>query len=207
MPPTTAPTRRASGSGSGSGCATGVPRTRCTACAACHRTLRGRTPTAATSPSPGSAMRRCCGRSADRTVLTDPHFRERASPVPFAGPRRLVPLPTLLAALPRIDVVVLSHNHYDHLDRGTVHALAAQPGGPRPLLSLRVPWRLSRPVDPGRGSVARRDRRAPALDRLYRAPGCSRPPQTPAVSGMTPWWSRWPTWSIDGFTSTVVTRC
>jgi L-ascorbate metabolism protein UlaG (beta-lactamase superfamily) len=63
-------------------------------------------------------------------ILTDPHFGPRASPLAFAGPRRLVPLPVTLDSLPRIDVVLISHNHYDHLDRGTVQALDRQPGGP-----------------------------------------------------------------------------
>ncbi len=63
-------------------------------------------------------------------ILTDPHMTQRASPLPFAGPRRLVGLPLRIQELPRIDVVVISHNHYDHLDAGTVARLAGQPGGP-----------------------------------------------------------------------------
>ena len=62
-------------------------------------------------------------------VLTDPFFSERASPVSFAGPKRVVPPVPSLAQLPRIDAVVISHDHYDHLDIGSVKALAAQPGG------------------------------------------------------------------------------
>ncbi len=62
-------------------------------------------------------------------VLTDPVFSERAFPVQFAGPKRVQPPGLALADLPRIDVVVISHNHYDHLDRNSVFALSQQSGG------------------------------------------------------------------------------
>lgn len=63
------------------------------------------------------------------TVLTDPVFSRRASPVSFAGPARAYPPGLALGQLPHIDVVVLSHNHYDHLDRASILALARQRGG------------------------------------------------------------------------------
>jgi L-ascorbate metabolism protein UlaG (beta-lactamase superfamily) len=63
-------------------------------------------------------------------LLTDPVFSERASPVSFAGPRRWQAPGVALADLPHIDAVVISHNHYDHLDLASVRALAAQKGGP-----------------------------------------------------------------------------
>ncbi len=64
------------------------------------------------------------------SVLTDPIFSQRASPLRFAGPARAHPPGVALADLPHIDVVVISHNHYDHLDRDSIVALARQPGGP-----------------------------------------------------------------------------
>ncbi|CAG2130054.1 MBL fold metallo-hydrolase [Ralstonia mannitolilytica] len=62
-------------------------------------------------------------------VLTDPVFSNRASPLPFAGPRRHQPPGLSLSQLPHIDLVLISHNHYDHLDKASVRALMRQPGG------------------------------------------------------------------------------
>ncbi|NJD11414.1 MAG: MBL fold metallo-hydrolase [Gemmatimonadetes bacterium] len=56
-------------------------------------------------------------------VLTDPIWSSRASPVPWLGPARLVPPGLPFDALPAIDVVLLSHDHYDHLDRPTAERL------------------------------------------------------------------------------------
>ncbi len=52
----------------------------------------------------------------DINILTDPIFSKRASPVGFAGPKRMIPPAMTLNDLPKIDAVVVSHNHYDHLD-------------------------------------------------------------------------------------------
>lgn len=59
-------------------------------------------------------------------VLTDPVWAERASPLPFAGPRRVHAPGIALDDLPPIDIVLISHNHYDHLDTGTLRRLAAR---------------------------------------------------------------------------------
>ncbi|MEU6819849.1 MBL fold metallo-hydrolase [Streptomyces atriruber] len=56
-------------------------------------------------------------------VLFDPVWGERCSPFSFAGPKRLHPVPVPLEALGPVDVVVISHDHYDHLDMPTIKAL------------------------------------------------------------------------------------
>ncbi|MFL5347114.1 MAG: MBL fold metallo-hydrolase [Hyalangium sp.] len=63
-------------------------------------------------------------------ILTDPVWGERASPMSFAGPKRFHPAPVPLDALPPLDAVLVSHDHYDHLCRPTIEALA----------KLRVPF-------------------------------------------------------------------
>jgi L-ascorbate metabolism protein UlaG (beta-lactamase superfamily) len=74
------------------------------------------------------------------TVLADPVWDGRAAPVSFAGPKRFFP-PTLpLEDLPRVDAVLISHDHYDHLGRETVKALAVQ----RPSLRWIVPLEVAK---------------------------------------------------------------
>ena len=62
----------------------------------------------------------------ERYWLTDPVFSKRASPVQWAGPARFHAPPISIEELPPIAGVILSHNHYDHLDRAAVLALAAK---------------------------------------------------------------------------------
>ena len=58
-------------------------------------------------------------------VLTDPVWSDRASPLSFAGPKRITAPGVALGDLPPIDAILLSHNHYDHLDVATLRALHA----------------------------------------------------------------------------------
>jgi len=52
----------------------------------------------------------------DIDILTDPIFSKRASPIKFAGPKRIIDAPIQISDLSNVDIVVISHNHYDHLD-------------------------------------------------------------------------------------------
>ena len=74
-------------------------------------------------------------------LLLDPMFAERVSPLPV-GPRRFHPTPVGLAELPRIDAVLISHDHYDHLDMDTVRHLAAR--GSRFFVPLGIGAHLER---------------------------------------------------------------
>jgi L-ascorbate metabolism protein UlaG (beta-lactamase superfamily) len=69
-------------------------------------------------------------------VLTDPIWSERCSPVPFAGPRRVRRPGQSLDALPGIDIVLVTHNHYDHMDLPTLRQVRAR-WTPRVVTGLR----------------------------------------------------------------------
>ena len=57
-------------------------------------------------------------------VLTDPVWGMRASPLSLAGPKRFQPVPVALRQMPPVDAIIISHDHYDHLDYPTIRALA-----------------------------------------------------------------------------------
>ncbi|WP_182026624.1 MBL fold metallo-hydrolase [Vibrio rotiferianus] len=63
-----------------------------------------------------------------KLVMTDPVFSERASPVQWVGPKRFHQTPITLQDLPNIDVVVISHDHYDHLDKASIKELGGKVG-------------------------------------------------------------------------------
>ncbi len=56
-------------------------------------------------------------------ILTDPIWSKRCSPFQFIGPQRMRPPGLDFDALPKIDVVLISHNHYDHMDKNTIKRL------------------------------------------------------------------------------------
>jgi L-ascorbate metabolism protein UlaG (beta-lactamase superfamily) len=73
-----------------------------------------------------------------KRILIDPVFSRRASLFQWAGPKRFQPSPLQAGDLPALDAVLISHDHYDHLDRATIHGLADKTAG------FHVPLGLAR---------------------------------------------------------------
>lgn len=100
------------------------------------------------------------------SLLVDPVFSNHCAPVPLRSLRRLIPPPCSLADLPRIDAVLLTHSHYDHLDLPTLKALGMEvrllvPEGHGAWLRRKgfwnvdeVRWNESLPLAPGVSSTA-----------------------------------------------------
>ncbi len=77
-------------------------------------------------------------------LLTDPIWSERCSPFSFLGPRRRHETPLALESLPKIDIVLLSHDHYDHLDKKTVLKLQKKDPGITWVVPLGLKRRLQK---------------------------------------------------------------
>lgn len=72
-------------------------------------------------------------------ILCDPVFSERTSPVTWFGPKRYTPTPCTIEELPHVDMVIISHDHYDHLDSATITQLyQKQQGNLHFLCALRI---------------------------------------------------------------------
>lgn len=82
-------------------------------------------------------------RYADISLLTDPIWSDRCSPVQWAGPKRTQAPAKHLANLPKVDLVLLSHDHYDHCDTATLQALYRQ----NPKVKFFVPLGCRRLVE------------------------------------------------------------
>lgn len=130
-------------------------------------------------------------------LLTDPIWSRRASPVQWAGPSRFVPAGVPFERLPPIDAVLLSHDHYDHLDEGTVRRLQRTFGE-------RLHWFV--PLEFRRWFAARGVRRLAELDwweeaKLAGTAGALRIVALPAQhwTSRTPWDRQqklWASWAI-----------
>ena len=84
-------------------------------------------------------------------ILCDPVFAERTSPFSFIGPKRYTPTPCSLAEISEVDIVCISHDHYDHLDIQAVRDLAARYSRPHFLCGLGLrDWFISVGVKPDR---------------------------------------------------------
>ena len=96
--------------------------------------LRAKKPAFLTDPQPGDLSFTWLGHSSfllqvgTLNILVDPVFSNRSSPVQFAGPKRFSELPLTVDKLPEIDVLFISHDHYDHLDYHLIRELKDQVG-------------------------------------------------------------------------------